>query len=98
MIDYNNFIGKSICINRRCYPVYLFNVKEFDKDSNELFAEQIVDSMNSDDLEVYCEGCWDVNPRHDTVDVVCDTPDELFADVTKYLKEQIFNCSGLKIK
>ena len=97
MINYNNYIGKSICINRDNYPVYFFNVQEYDSNTKELVAEQIIDSPNSDDLEVYCEGSYDVDPKHDVVSLVTDTPEELFADVVKYLKEQIENCSGLQL-
>lgn len=98
MINYNDYIGKSICINRDIYPVYFFNIQEYDSDTEKVVAEQIIDSPNSDDLEVYCEPCYDVDPNYNVVSLVCDTPEELFADVVKYLKEQIENCSGLKIK
>ena len=98
MIDYSNYIGKSICINRDNYPIYLFNVQDYDVKTKELFAEQIVCSANSDDLEVFCGTSYDMDPQYDVVNVVCDTPDELFQDTVKYLKEQIEKCSGLQIQ
>ena len=97
MIDFNQYIGKSICINRDSYPVYLFNVREYNSDFKRLIAEQIVHSTSVIDLEVYTDCGYYVDPRYDTVSIVCDTPDELFADVVKYLKEQIKNHSGLQL-
>lgn len=97
MIDFNQYIGKSICINRDSYPVYLFNVREYNSDFKRLTAEQIVYSASVIDLEVYTDCGYYVDPKYDTVSIVCDTPDELFADVIKYLKEQIKNCSGLQL-
>ena len=38
-----------------------------------------------------------LTPSMHTVSIVCDTPDELFADAVKYLKEQIKNHSGLQL-
>ena len=52
MIDFNQYIGKSICINRDSYPVYLFNVREYNSDIKRLIAEQIVHSTSVIDLEV----------------------------------------------
>lgn len=52
MIDFNQYIGKSICINRDSYPVYLFNVREYNSDFKRLTAEQIVHSTSVIDLEV----------------------------------------------
>ena len=50
MIDFNQYIGKSICINRDSYPVYLFNVREYNSDFKGLTAEQIVHSTCIIDL------------------------------------------------
>ena len=97
MIDFNQYIGKSICINRDSYPVYLFNVREYNSDIKKLTAEQIVHSTSVIDLEVYTDCSYYADPKYDTVSIVCDTPDELFADVVKYLKEQIKLHSGLQL-
>lgn len=97
MIDFNQYIGKSICINRDSYPVYLFNVREYNSDLKRLTAEQIVHSTSVIDLEVYTDCGYYVDVKYDTVSIVCDTPDELFADVVKYLKEQIKNRSDLQL-
>ena len=97
MIDFNQYIGKSICINRDSYPVYLFNVREYNSDIKRLTAEQIVHSTSVIDLEVYTDCGYYADPKYDTVSIVCDTPDELFADAVKYLKEQIKNHSGLQL-
>ena len=97
MIDFNQYIGKSICINRDSYPVYLFNIREYNSDFKRLTAEQIVHSTIVIDLEVYADCCYYVDPEDDTVSIVCDTPDELFADAAKYLKEQIKLRSGLQL-
>ena len=107
MIDFNQYIGKSICINRDSYPVYLFNVREYNSDIKRLTAEQIVHSTCIIDytgrstciinLEVYTDCSYYVDPEYDTVSIVCDTPDELLTDVVKYLKEQIKNRSGLQL-
>lgn len=97
MIDVNQYIGKSICINRDSYPVYLFNVREYNSDFKRLTAEQIVHSTSVIDLEVYTDCGYYADPKYDTVSIVCDIPDELFADAVKYLKEQIKNHSGLQL-
>ena len=49
------------------------------------------------DLDVYNEGCYDVDLNHDLVNLVCDTPEVLFIDVIRYLKEEIERCSGLHL-
>ena len=97
MIDFNQYIGKSICINRDSYLVYLFNVREYNSDFKRLTAEQIVRSTSVIDLEVYTDCGYYADPKYDTVSIVCDTPDELFADAVKYLKEQIKLHSGLQL-
>ena len=94
MIDFNQYIGKSICINRDSYPVYFFNVQEYNSHTKELVAEQILESFNPANFNSRC--CY-VDSNYDTVSIVCDTPDELFADAVKYLKEQIKNHSGLQL-
>ena len=97
MIDFKQYIGKSICINRDSYPVYLFNVREYNSDIKRLTAEQIVHSTSVIDLEVYTACGYYADPKYDIVSIVCDTPDELFTDTVKYLKEQIKNHSGLQL-
>ena len=97
MIDFNQYIGKSICINRDSYPVYLFNVREYNSDFKRLIAERIVHSICIIDREVYTDCSYYVDPKYDTVSIVCDTPDELFADTVKYLKEQIKRRFGLQL-
>ena len=97
MINFKKYIGKSICINRNNCPVYLFNVLEYDTKTNILTAKQIVDSMHSSDLDVYNETCYEVDPYYDVISLVCDTPEELFTDIIRYLKEQIEYSSGLQL-
>lgn len=70
-----------------------------------LVAEQIIDSSRLSrlsatslaELKVFNGKSICIDPKYDTVSIVCDTPDELFADVVKYLKEQIKNRSGLQL-
>ena len=95
MVNFKDYIGKSICLNRDTYPVWLFNIQEYVADDQQVIAEQIIDSPNSDDIEVFCGSEWDVYPSNDKVSLVCDSK-ELFADVVSYLKEQVERCSGME--
>lgn len=97
MIDYNQYIGKYLYIDQSTYPVWLFNVQSYDKDEGLVYSEQVLNSDNSDDIEVYNGPEWEVNPKRDKILKVCDTPEELFETVVDYLRDQIEACSGLII-
>ena len=94
MDNFNKYIGKSICINRDEYPVYFFNVQEYNSRTKELVAEQILQCFTPANFNSRC--CY-VDSNYDTVSLVCNTPDELFADLVKYLKEQIEHSSGIHL-
>ena len=94
MVNFKKYIGKSICINRDAYPVYFFNVQEYNSHTKELVAEQILESFTPANFNSRC--CY-VDSNYDTVSLVCDTPDELFADLVKYLKEHIEYSSGIHL-
>lgn len=97
MTNFKKYIGKSICINRNNCPVYLFNVLEYNSNTRIFTAKQIVYSSLSSDLDVDNETCYEVDPYYDVINLVCDTPEELFTDIIRYMKEQIEYSSGLKL-
>ncbi len=98
MIDFNQYIGKYLYIDQSTYPVWLFNVKSYDKNEKLVYSEQVLNSDNSDDIEVFNGPEWEVHPNTDKILKVCDTPEELFETVSDYLRDQIERCSGLVIK
>lgn len=99
MIDTSKLVGKYVhIIQNGDYPVFLFDIQSIDSDSGEVIAKQILDSPNSDDLEVYCGPEWELDLNNDTVAGIYDTAEELFARVCDFLKDQIDRCSGIQIK
>jgi hypothetical protein len=100
-ITLNSLIGKYVHLVRsEDYPAFLFNVQEVREHKNyvELISEQVLDSPNSDDLEVYCGPEYEIDLENVKVAGIYDTAEELFEKVTEFLKEQIERCSGLVIK
>jgi hypothetical protein len=100
--DLDSLVGKYVhIVHAEDYPVFLFNVQEiqprFDIGYAEIISEQVLDSVNSDDLEVYSGPEYEVDLNNDVVVGVYDTAEELFEAVCKFLKEQIERCSGIKI-
>lgn len=100
--DINSLIGKYVhIVHAEDYPVFLFNIQEIqpgsDVDYWEIISEQVLDSPNSDDLEIYCGPEYEVDAQNDVVAGVYDTAEELFEAACKFLKEQIEKCSGIKI-
>lgn len=96
-MKYKDYIGKCLYVQQN-YPVWLFNITSYDALRKLVYAEQILFSMNDDDVEVYGGSEWNVDPRTDKVIEVCDTPEELFETVTDYLRTQIEYSSGLVIE
>jgi len=100
-IPVESLIGKYVhIVHSEDYPVFLFNVQDVHQiaGSVELISEQVLNSPNSDDLEVYCGPEWPIDARNDKIVAIYDTPEELFNAVTIFLKEQIERCSGIIIK
>lgn len=100
--DLDSLVGKYVHIVQGSdYPVFLFNVQEIQPGSDigyaEIISEQVLYSVNSDDLEVYCGPEFEVDLKNDVVAGVYDTAEELFEAACKFLKEQIERCSGIKI-
>lgn len=100
--DLDSLVGKYVhIVHAEDYPAFLFNVQEIQPGSGpnyaEIISEQVLDSVNSDDLEVYCGPEYEVDLRNDVVVGVYDTAEELFEAACKFLKEQIEKCSGIKI-
>ena len=99
----NSLIGKYVhIVHATDYPIFLFNIQKICPSSTKGYqtfvAEQVLDSPNSDDLEVYCEGEWEIDIKNDVVIGVYDTAEELFEAVSRFLKDQIERCSGIQIK
>lgn len=99
----NSLIGKYVhIVSSGDYPVFLFNIQEIHQGSRkgfkEFISEQVLDSPNSDDLEVYCGSEWEIDMNNDDLIGIYDTPEELFSEVVQFLKDQIKRCSGIIIK
>lgn len=98
----DSLVGKYVhIVHAEDYPAFLFNVQEIQPGSDigyaEIISEQVLDSVNSDDLEVYCGLEYEVDLNNDVVVGVYNTAEELFEAACKFLKEQIEKCSGIKI-